>query len=283
MPCAILIENIFKKYGPVQALKNLSFKVNKGECVGLLGPNGAGKSTAIKILTGQVKPCAGKVRILGLDPVKKPKAVHQFIGYIPDRQALYDELTVKQNIEVFRQIYKAPKERTGQIIEQMGLTDKAQTKSKKLSRGLKQRLLIARTLACTPKVIFLDEPTTGLDPHSTDFVCQALKNLKNKGATLLLTTHLMSLAEKLCDSLILLNKGEKQEEGSLTELQKRYTDLQIKVGFVEGNKQKTIAIPFNQNFPQELAKIQKEKDILFINTDKTSLEDIFIQLIKGKK
>ena len=165
----------------------------------------------------------------------------------------------------------------------MELTDKANTKGKKLSRGLRQRLLIARTLVCTPKVIFLDEPTTGLDPSSTDFVCQVLKELKEKGVTLFLTTHFMSLAEKLCDYIILLNKGEKQEEGTLPELQKRYGDPWMKVGFVEEGKQKTITIPFNQNFLEELAKIQKGREITFINTDKPRLEDIFIQLVRGKK
>lgn len=283
MPFAISIESLSKQYGSVQALKNLSFHVNEGKCVGLLGPNGAGKSTAIKILTGQMQPSSGTVKILGINPVQNPKAIHQLIGYIPDRQSIYNELTVTQNIEIFRQIYKKPKERTKQIIQQMELTDKAKTKGKKLSRGLKQRLLIARILVCTPKVIFLDEPTTGLDPDSTDFVCQALKELKEKGVTLFLTTHLMSLAEKLCDYIILLNKGEKQEEGTLPELQKRYRDPQMKVGFVEEGKQKTITIPFNQNFLEELAKIKKEREIIFINTDKPRLEDIFIQLVRGKK
>ena len=283
MPSAISIECLSKQYGLIQALKNLSFQVNEGECVGLLGPNGAGKSTAIKILTGQIQPSSGKVNILGVDPVQNPKAVHPLIGYIPDRQSIYNELTVTQNIEIFRQIYKEPKERTGQIIQQMELTDKADTKGKKLSRGLRQRLLIARTLVCTPKVIFLDEPTTGLDPSSTDFVCQILKELKEKGVTLFLTTHLMSLAEKLCDYIVLLNKGEKQEEGTLLELQKRYGAPWMKVGFVEKGKQKTITIPFNQNFLGELAKIQKGREITFINTDKPRLEDIFIQLVRGKK
>lgn len=283
MSSAILIDNLSKRYGPVQALKNLSFQVREGECIGLLGPNGAGKSTAIKILTGQVQPSSGKVSLLGIDPVQNPKAAHLLIGYIPDKQSVYNELTMKQNIEIFRQIYKAPKERTGQIIQQMELTDKSETKGKKLSRGLRQRLLIARTLVCDPKVVFLDEPTTGLDPSSTDFVCQILKELKDRGVTLFLTTHLMSLAEKLCDYIVLLNKGEKQEEGTFPELQKQYGNSLMKIGVIEKGRQNTIIIPFNQNFLEELAKIQKGREVLFINTDKPRLEDIFIRLVRRKK
>ena len=283
MSSAILIDNLSKQYGSVQALNNLSFQVKEGECVGLLGPNGAGKSTAIKILTGQAQPSSGKVSILGVDPVQNPKVVHPLIGYIPDKQSVYNELTVKQNIEIFRQIYKEPRERTGQIIQQMELTDKAETRGKNLSRGLRQRLLIARTLVCTPKVIFLDEPTTGLDPSSTDFVCQVLKELKDRGVTLFLTTHLMSLAEKLCDYIVLLNKGEKQEEGTLPELQKRYGNPWMKVGVVEEGKQKIITIPFNRNFLKELVEIQKRREIIFINTDKPRLEDIFIRIVRRRK
>lgn len=283
MKVAISIENLTKKYNELEALKSLSFQVKEGECAGLLGPNGAGKSTTIKILTGQLQPTSGSVKILDIDPIQNPKKVHDFIGYVPDIQSIYDEITVEQNIDIFRRIYREPKERTKEIIHRVDLIDQKKTKAKNLSRGLRQRLLLARTLVHTPKILFLDEPTTGLDPSSTDFICQILEELKRNKVTMLLSTHLMSLAERLCNHIVLLNKGEKKEEGTLSELKGRYGDSQIKVKFLSKGKEEITMIPFNNTFIDELAKIHRESKILSINTNEASLEDIFIRIARGDK
>lgn len=279
---SICVENLSKQYGAFQALKNFSFKVKEGECAGLLGPNGAGKSTTIKILTGQLQPSSGSIKVLGMDPIKQTKELHSLIGYVPDNPSIYDELTVRQNIEIFRQIYREQKENTQKIIQKMGLTDKTKIKGKNLSKGLKQKLLIARTLVHTPKFLFLDEPTVALDPNSTDFICQILEELKDQGVTIFLSTHLMYLAERLCDHIILLNEGEKKEEGSLKALRERHGNSQLKVRFLEEGKQKTIIIPFSKNMTKELMNIEKTREILSLNTNETKLEDIFIRLVRGK-
>lgn len=187
---------------------------------------------------------------------------------------------MEQNIELFRRIYKEPKERTRQIIQRIDLLDKRNTKAKALSRGLTQRLLLARTLVHTPKALFLDEPTTGLDPSSTDFICQILEELKKEGVTMLLCTHLMSLAERLCDHIVLLNKGEKKADGTLSELKERYGDSQVKVQFLKEGKEKTTTFPFNGAFVEELAKLHKESKIISIHSNEASLEDIFIRLVR---
>ena len=283
MSIAISIDNLSKKYAELTALKNLSFQIKEGECAGLLGPNGAGKSTTLKILTGQLQPSSGSVRVLDIDPVHSPKKVHDFIGYVPDIQSVYDDITVEQNIELFRRIYKEPKERTRQIIQRVNLLDKSNAKAKTLSRGLRQRLLLARTLVHIPKILFLDEPTTGLDPSSTDFICQILEELKKEGVTILLCTHLMSLAERLCDHIILLNNGEKKEDGTLVELKKRYGDSQVKVKFLKEGKEKTTILPFNDALFEELARLHKESKILSIHTGEAGLEDIFIRLARGNE
>ena len=279
---SICVENLSKQYGAFHALKNFSFKVKEGECAGLLGPNGAGKSTTIKILTGQLQPSSGSIKVLGMDPIKQTKELHSLIGYVPDNPSIYDELTVRQNIEIFRQIYREQKENTQKIIQKMGLTDKTKIKGKNLSKGLKQKLLIARTLVHTPKLLFLDEPTVALDPNSTDFICQILEGLKDQGVTIFLSTHLMYLAERLCDHIILLNEGEKKEEGSLKALRERHGNSQLKVRFLEEGKQKTIIIPFNKNMTKELMNIEKTREILSLNTNETKLEDIFIRLVREK-
>lgn len=225
-----VIDILSKQYGTIQALKNLSFQVDKGKC--RAGPNGAGKSTTLKILMGLLKPSKGNVKIMGINPTWNPKAVYEFISYVPDYPNLYDEITVEQNIELFQRIYKAPKEKIQEIIHKVSLTEKTKEKAGTLSKGLKQRLLIARALVHNPKIIFLDEPTTGLDPSSTDLICKILEELKNNRVTMILSTHLMYLAERLCDHIVLLNKGEKQEEGSGKELQKKYKAKRLEDIFI---------------------------------------------------
>lgn len=280
---AISINNLSKNYGGLSALKRLSFDVKDGECAGLLGPNGAGKSTAIQILTGQLQPSAGSVKILNVDPVQNPKKSHDFIGYVTDNQSVYDDITVEENIELFRRIYKEPKEKTQEIIQRVELIDKTKTKAKELSRGLRQRLLIARTLIHTPKVLFLDEPTTGLDPSATDFICKILEELKQEGVTMLLTTHLMGLAERLCDHIILLNEGEKKEDGKLLEIKRKYGYSQIKVGFLKEGSEKIVKIPLNKDLIKELEKIHKTYEIISIHTDEAKLEDIFVRITRGSQ
>ncbi len=283
MNSAISADKLSRQYGFVQALKNLSFQIKEGECMGLLGPNGAGKSTTIQILTGQLRPTSGSVQIMGIDPVQDPKAVHDIIGYIPDNPSVYEEITVERNIDLFRQIYKEPKEQTKKIIQKVELTDKTKTKVKNLSKGLKQRLLIARTLVHTPKIIFLDEPTSGLDPSSTDFICSILEELKEKGVTLFLCTHLMYLAERLCNRVILLNKGEKREEGTVAELKNKYGGKQAEVKFMEKGQQHTQIIPFDHTFTDRLKQIQQRGELLSVNTNEEKLENIFIRIVRGKR
>ena len=280
---AIVINNLFKNYGAVPALKGLSLKVRRGECVGLLGPNGAGKSTTIQILTGLLQPSSGSVDILGVNPSKDPKAAHSFISCIPDRQTLYDEITVEQNIDLFRRIYKKPPSHTREIIHKMGLDEKARSKAKTLSKGLRQRVLIGRALVHNPEVIFLDEPTSGLDPEATDFVCSILEDLKKRGVTMLLSSHLMYLAERLCDRIALINKGEKKEEGTPAALRKKQGGSQIEVKYLDAGRQKTTLIPLDVDFIEQLKKIQKKGEILSINTYQPKLEDIFIRLVRGER
>lgn len=280
---AIEVSHLSKNYQKFQALKDLSFHIKKGECAGLLGPNGAGKSTTVQILLGCLRPSSGSASLFGINPTQRPKDVHAITGYLPDHPSLYEDLTVYQNIDLFRQIYREPVEQTKKIIKKLNLEEKSQSKAKHLSKGLLQRLLIARSLVHTPQILIMDEPTVALDPSSTEFIRQILAELKSQGVTMLLCTHLMSLAEKLCDHIILLNKGEKAEDGSLTELKKKYGDSQLEVKFQEEGKTKTIYFPLNEKGHQQLEQIRKTKSIVSINTNLASLDEIFIHLVKDKE
>ncbi|MEM7646714.1 MAG: ABC transporter ATP-binding protein [Pseudomonadota bacterium] len=283
MSIAIEIQQLSKRYGSFQALKGLDLSVPQGQCVGLLGSNGAGKSTTIRMIIGQLKASSGSIRVLGLDPSTQSKKVHEIIGYIPDSQSLYDELSVEQNILVFAKLYgRGPKD-VEQIIEKVALSHKKTDKVKTLSKGLRQRVLIARALVHDPKVLLLDEPTTGLDPNSAESIYELLESLKKAGSTLLLTTHLMNDVDRLCDKITFIDRGVKVEEGTPLELKQKYSRGQIEV--VQKKGEEIIRHQFDQKGPwaQQISEMEKEGVILSVHTLEPKLEEIFIHLVGGRQ
>lgn len=230
---ALSIQGLSKKYGDFQALKDLNLTIERGQCLGILGSNGAGKSTTIRMITGQIRPSEGEIRVFGINPSLEPKKVHPFIGYIPDSQSLYENLTVWDNIHIFTKLFGAGEQETMRIIEQMGLVEKKYEKVKNLSKGLGQRVLIARALVHNPKFVILDEPTTGLDPSAAESIYSILEDLKKRGTTILLTTHLMNDVDRLCDQIVFISHGKKIEEGAPEELKAHYglklEDIFIKI------------------------------------------------------
>jgi ABC-2 type transport system ATP-binding protein len=212
-PYAIAVDHIVKKYGDFTAVDDVSFNVNEGEIFGLLGPNGAGKSTLIRMMTTLIPITAGKASILGHDVAKDPDAARRTIGVIPQALTSDLDLTVEENLNIYAKLYDVPaKERKRSIEELLGLVDltkwrDAQTKT--LSGGMRRRLEIARGLVHSPKIFFLDEPTTGLDPVSRVAVWEMLMAIKDKRAlTILITTHYMDEADRLCDRIAIVDHGK---------------------------------------------------------------------------
>jgi ABC-2 type transport system ATP-binding protein len=211
--CAIQVQNIVKKYGDFTAVDDVSFNVNDGEIFGLLGPNGAGKSTLIRMMTTLIPITAGTARIAGHDVAKYPDSVRRTIGVIPQALTSDLDLTVDENLNIYAKLYDVPaKERRRSIDELLGLVDltkwrDAQTKT--LSGGMRRRLEIARGLVHHPKIFFLDEPTTGLDPVSRVAVWEMLGNIKaQRQLTILITTHYMDEADRLCDRIAIVDHGK---------------------------------------------------------------------------
>lgn len=206
-------EGIFRrKRKVVEALQGISFSVREGEILGLLGPNGAGKTTTIKILTTLLTPTSGEVRILGLDPVKEFKKLRSQINFIlGGERNLYWRLSAYDNLAYFADLYKVPrqvqKSRIPQLLELVGLTGVAHRRVETFSKGMKQKLQIARGLVNEPRILFLDEPTIGLDPVSARQLRDILHHLKRQGTTILLTTHYMPEADELCDRIAFIDKG----------------------------------------------------------------------------
>jgi ABC-2 type transport system ATP-binding protein len=202
------VEDLTKHYGEVRALDGVSLKVAPGEIFGLLGHNGAGKSTMIGILTGRAKPTGGRARVLGRDVPRELEAIRGQINLVADKPNVYERATAKENLELFCTLYDLPRSRALDVLEQVRLGDVAGRKVKTFSTGMRQRLLLARALLNSPRVLFLDEPTRGLDPRSARDLHRIVTALAADGATIFLTTHDMNEADELCQRVAFLADGK---------------------------------------------------------------------------
>lgn len=204
---AIEVENLIRDYNGLRALHGISFSVEPGEIFGFLGPNGAGKTTTIKILTGQLRPTSGRARVMGCDVVTERERLQPQIGVVFEYQNLYERLSARENLNFAADLYGAPRARVDEILALVGLQDRAGDSLKKYSNGMKQRLLIARALLHSPQVLFLDEPTRGLDPNLAREIRSFVRALPQQGVTVFLTTHYMEEADQLCGRVAILDRG----------------------------------------------------------------------------
>ena len=209
----IKMQNIEKSFGQQTVLSNVNFNVKQGEIFGLLGPSGAGKTTIINLLTNQIKPDSGTKEVLA-----KPREM----GIMLDIGGLYPHLNCLENLNLYAEIYGLPKNKVMQVLETVGLADSAKKAVSTLSRGMTQRLALARAILYEPKLLFLDEPTSALDPGTSKGVCALLQKLRERGTTIFLTTHNMDEALKLCDRIALLYDGRIVEQGNPNEICERY-------------------------------------------------------------
>lgn len=206
-PVIISIKDLVKNYGNFNAVKGISFDVYEGEIFGLLGPNGAGKSTTLEIIETLREKTSGKVMVNGFDLDKQPDEIKKIIGVQLQSSGYYPNLNLVELIELFNGMYNK-KMPPMELLEMVNLKDKAKAKIKELSGGQKQRFSVATTLINDPKIVFLDEPTTGLDPQARRNLWELIKTIRDKGTTVILTTHYMDEAEKLCDRVAIIDSGE---------------------------------------------------------------------------
>jgi lipooligosaccharide transport system ATP-binding protein len=223
-----------KSYGEIVAVDGIDFDVRERECFGFLGPNGAGKTTTMKMIYGLASVGGGSLRVLGMDVAKERREVKSRLGVVPQEANLDWELTTRENLEMQARFHGVPADgRIDELLRTALLEQRASSKPRELSGGMQRRLLIARALVNEPQLIVLDEPTTGLDPQARLAVWQRLEHLKQGGVTLILTTHYMEEAERICDRLAIMDEGKIVAEGSPRELCERYAQPNLEAVFLE--------------------------------------------------
>ncbi|MCX7747138.1 MAG: ABC transporter ATP-binding protein [Clostridia bacterium] len=275
----IEVKSLKKTYGNKDALRGISFDIKQGEIFGLLGPNGAGKSTTLKILTGQLLPSYGEAKILGMDTIKERNKLYSNIGVVPENANLYERLSILQNLEFFCRLYNCSPSSIDSYLEQVRLTVDKHTQVKKLSKGMKQKVLLIRALLHNPKVLFLDEPTSGLDPTSADEIHKILRKLNGEGMTIMLTSHNMEEVDKLCNRVAFLNDGKLAEVGLPEELKLKYAEKNVRVLVQENGKpeEKVLSI-FGEQSAALISGWIRDGKIRSIHSCEPTLADIFMKV-----
>ena len=216
-------EGLTKKYGTQTAVNSLGFQIREGEVFGFLGPNGAGKTTTLLMFLGLTEPTSGKVRVAGFDPAREPLRVKERVGYLPENVGFYDDMDARQNLRFIARLNRIPDKvsakRIEGLLEEVGLSEEAKKKVGTYSKGMRQRLGIAEVLIKEPKLIFLDEPTIGLDPDGTNRMLDIIHSLsRDKNITIFLSSHLLDQVQRICDRVGIMIKGNLVAIGPIQEL-----------------------------------------------------------------
>lgn len=297
---SITVKNLTKIYGEQKAVNDISFSIQQGEIVGFLGPNGAGKSTTMKMITGYLEPSTGDIDVSGVDVKKDPLDAKKKIGYLPESNALYYDMYVREYLGFIADVHKISNKQNAieKVIEQVGLTPESKKKLGQLSKGYKQRVGLAAALLHDPEVLILDEPTSGLDPNQIVEIRNVIKE-QGKNKLVLFSSHILQEVEAICDRVIIINKGKIVADDKLSHLQQRSSSSLVRVQFKEAleeeqlkrlaavksvNKIDTHTWSIETNEPDtvrtELKRLERENnlDIVSLQSQNQSLEEVFRSL-----
>jgi ABC-2 type transport system ATP-binding protein len=304
---SILVEGLTKRFGNFIAVDNVSFSVREGEFFGLLGPNGAGKTTIIRMLTGVLEPDAGRVAIGGIDIGKEPLAAKERMGAIPEVGTVYLDLTARENLDLFGRYYGLPKalrtERGERMLAELGLKDRADSPVKNFSKGMKQRVSIGCAMVHEPRILLLDEPTEGLDVQSRRMIVEKVKELNAKGSTVILTTHNIAEASRLCQRVCIIDRGKIVAIDSPEHLRFTMEKMQsVEVAFSRRVDPSLLSDPcisrveeqgdklkvFTSDPDKAVEKVMAVKrelglSIVSISTAGPTLEDVFVKLTEARR
>lgn len=281
METAITLENVTKIYQKIPVVNQLSFTIKPGEMFGLLGPNGAGKSTTIRMITTLTRPTHGKIEVGGFDIIRENLLVKRSIGVVLQQISIEGDLSVWENMEFHGRLHHIPNPRRQELINQwlhyVELSEQRNNLAKTLSGGMKRRLQIARSLLHQPSILFLDEPTVGLDPQTRRRLWEILLDLNKQGITILLTTHYMDEVEYLCDRIGIMDQGQLIELGTLSELRKKHGE-----GLVIKQLEDRWDYKFFPTLTEANQYLEAQSDKTGMMVRSSNLEDIFVELT-GRK
>lgn len=277
---AISATNLTYRYGDKTAVDNLNFDVKEGEVLGFLGPNGAGKSTTVRMLTGQLRPVEGTVKLLGQDITQNTNQLQQHIGVAFESANLYEQLNALENLKLYARLFRVKNFDPMPLLEKVGLSGREKERVSNYSKGMKQRLMLARSMVNTPRILFLDEPTDGLDPVSAQMIQSVIRDTAEKGASVFLTTHDMVEADKLCNRVAFLNAGKIVALDSPASLKQQYGKRALKVEVATSNgatATREISLDADST-PNDVYELFKNEKIVTLHSEEATLEDIFVEI-----
>ncbi|MCL1796372.1 MAG: ABC transporter ATP-binding protein [Clostridia bacterium] len=271
----LTVRGIRKTFGGATALDSLSFIVNKGEIFGFLGPSGAGKTTTIKLLTRQLRADEGEITLFGQEISSLPQRIYDDIGVLSDNSGLYERLTVQENLALFAELMRLPSGKIDEALEAVDLKDARKKPGKSLSRGMKQRLMLACVTMHSPKLLFLDEPTASLDPGTSMHIHRLLRKLNAEGTTIFLTTHNMEEADKLCNRVAFLNHGHIVACDTPDALKLTHARDEVVARLSGGSR---LTVNKSAEGIRRLAEAIEHDPLLTLHSSEPNLEDIFLKL-----
>jgi ABC-type multidrug transport system ATPase subunit len=277
MNAAVVAEHLHYAYGDLLAVDGVSFTVAPGEIFGVLGPNGAGKSTTIKLLTGQLSPGAGRIRVLGLDGIADRATIQARIGVCFEEKNVYPNLSARENLRFFARLFGIRDLDVDALLARVGLSERGDDRVSGYSKGMRQRLMVARALVNDPAVLFLDEPTDGLDPVSARTIRRLIRDEAARGAAVLLTTHDMYEADELADRVAFIDAGRILAMDAPEELKLRHGERNVRVRFrgASGIEEEVVSLDGDGDTAL-LADLVRRPEVLTIHTEEATLEDVFV-------
>lgn len=277
---AIRAENLTYRYGKLVAVDHINFNVAEAEILGFLGPNGAGKTTTVKMLTGQLRPKDGRAVLLDMDVAKVPKRIQAEIGVCFENTNLYEQMSAEENLKLFAQLFGVQGFDAGAALRRVGLAGRERERVEGFSKGMKQRLMVARALVNRPRILFLDEPTEGLDPVSAETIRNVILEERERGATVFLTTHDMVEADKLSDRVAFINQGEIVALDTPHNLKQQFgrRALKAQVTGDDGRLENREIILDRSDTAQVIRELFEQETVVTVHSAEASLEDIFIRI-----
>jgi ABC-2 type transport system ATP-binding protein len=279
------VRQLTKRYKDFEAVKNVSFSINKGESFGLLGPNGAGKTTTIQMISGLFPPTSGNIQVAGIDMVKQPKQGQGLLGIVPQEIALYQTMSARENLSFWGRMYGLRgshlQKRIEDVLEIIGLADRSKEKVETFSGGMKRRVNIGAAILHKPKLLIMDEPTVGIDPQSRSHILETVKKLNGEGMTVIYTSHYMEEVEYLCEKIGIMDQGEFITSGTISELRETIGDRsRIVMNFTEARDLESIKTMLTPKIPEK-DLLMKQNELAIFHREPQKILSELIQSVTG--